>query len=194
MTIFYVALAVLMFGIMITVHELGHFVAARLTRIPVRAFAVGFGPALVKWTSKKHETEFAIRAIPMGGYCAFMARMILTGSIRTTRATLASTQCGAKFITVLMGAVRPGAGVFGGVFVLCGPVSGVLRAHIPRALCPSARAAPVNWRACSTIALPGSMTLPLRITEPCHCHPGRSGCLPNEGRCRARRGRCLDPT
>ena len=69
--IVYVLLALLMLGILITVHEWGHFAAARLTGIPVREFAIGFGPGIAKWKSKKHETEFALRAIPAGGYCAF---------------------------------------------------------------------------------------------------------------------------
>ena len=69
--IFFIILAILLLGILITIHELGHFVAARITRIPVQEFAVGFGPKLFGWKSRKYETTFAIRAIPLGGYCAF---------------------------------------------------------------------------------------------------------------------------
>ncbi len=71
MSFLYIIAALLMFGIMITVHEAGHFFAARLNGIPVREFAIGFGLKLASWKSKKHETQFAIRAIPLGGYCAF---------------------------------------------------------------------------------------------------------------------------
>ncbi|MHC1786237.1 MAG: RIP metalloprotease [Christensenellales bacterium] len=71
MSIVYIIAAIAMFGVMITVHEAGHFFAARLSRIPVREFAIGFGPKLLGWKSKKHETTFSLRAIPMGGYCAF---------------------------------------------------------------------------------------------------------------------------
>ena len=67
----YVLLALLMLGILITVHEWGHFMAARLTKIPVREFSIGFGPLIKSWQSKKYETKFSIRAIPAGGYCAF---------------------------------------------------------------------------------------------------------------------------
>ncbi len=67
----YIFFAILMFGILITVHELGHFLAARFVGIPVKEFAIGFGPALVKWKSKKQETMFFLRAIPLGGYCMF---------------------------------------------------------------------------------------------------------------------------
>ncbi len=71
MSLFYIIAALLMFGIMITVHEAGHFFAARLNGIPVREFAIGFGLKLFSWKSKKHETRFSLRAIPLGGYCAF---------------------------------------------------------------------------------------------------------------------------
>lgn len=71
MSLIYILAAILMFGILITVHEAGHFFAARFNKIPVREFAIGFGPKLYKWKSRKHETDFSLRLIPMGGYCAF---------------------------------------------------------------------------------------------------------------------------
>ena len=71
MSIIYILLAILLLAILIVIHETGHFCAARALRIPVREFAVGFGPKLVGWKSRKHETAFAVRAIPLGGYCSF---------------------------------------------------------------------------------------------------------------------------
>ncbi len=71
MTILYVLLALLLLGILITVHEFGHFAAARVCGIPVKEYSIGFGPKLVQWQSKKHETVFSIRPIPLGGYCMF---------------------------------------------------------------------------------------------------------------------------
>ena len=71
MSIIYILLALLMLGIMVTVHEWGHFIAARMTGIPVREYSIGFGPKLTQWKSKKYETVFSVRAIPAGGYCAF---------------------------------------------------------------------------------------------------------------------------
>lgn len=105
MTFLYVILAVLMFGIMITVHELGHFAAARLTRIPVREFAVGFGPALIKWKGRKHDTQFAIRAIPMGGYCAFYGEDDIQGKYRNDPRSFGIHAVWRRFLTILMGAV-----------------------------------------------------------------------------------------
>lgn len=71
MTILYVLAALLLLGILVTVHEAGHFMAARLCKIDVMEFAIGFGPKLVSWKSKKHDTKFSLRAIPVGGFCAF---------------------------------------------------------------------------------------------------------------------------
>ena len=67
----YIILALLLLAILITVHEFGHFLAARATKIEVREFAVGMGPKLIGWKSRKHGTDFSIRAIPLGGFCAF---------------------------------------------------------------------------------------------------------------------------
>ncbi|MBQ9196337.1 MAG: site-2 protease family protein [Clostridia bacterium] len=70
-TILYVLLALVMLGIMVAVHEAGHYFAARACGIAVRAFGIGFGPKLFGWTGKKNGTEYVFRLIPGGGYCAF---------------------------------------------------------------------------------------------------------------------------
>jgi len=58
--------AVFVFGILVLVHELGHFVTAKLTGMRVDEFAIGFGPKI--WSKKRGETEYSIRAIPLGGF------------------------------------------------------------------------------------------------------------------------------
>lgn len=65
MTIVY---AVLMFCLLIFIHELGHFIAAKACGVKVNEFALGMGPAFFK--KQKGETLYALRAIPIGGYCA----------------------------------------------------------------------------------------------------------------------------
>jgi len=57
-----------MFCFVITAHELGHFIFAKLTKIKVNEFAIGFGPKLLKF--RKGETLYTIRAFPVGGFCA----------------------------------------------------------------------------------------------------------------------------
>lgn len=59
-------LTVLMLGVIILVHEAGHFFAARFFKVPVTEFAIGMGPLLYKKHGK--ETQYSVRAIPIGGY------------------------------------------------------------------------------------------------------------------------------
>ena len=68
MTVLYVILAILIFGLLVAIHELGHFTAAKLCGVRVEEFAVGMGPAL--WKKQKGETLYSLRAVPFGGYCA----------------------------------------------------------------------------------------------------------------------------
>jgi len=57
-------------GILILIHELGHFVVARLSGVGVERFSIGFGPVL--WRVKGPETEYCLSAVPMGGYVKMM--------------------------------------------------------------------------------------------------------------------------
>ncbi len=67
MSFFYILIAILMFGVLIAVHELGHFLTAKLFGIKVNEFAIGMGPAL--WKKQRGETLYALRALPIGGFC-----------------------------------------------------------------------------------------------------------------------------
>ena len=60
--------AVLLFSFLIFIHELGHFVAAKLSGVQVNEFSLFMGPAI--WKKQVGETLYAIRCIPIGGYCA----------------------------------------------------------------------------------------------------------------------------
>ena len=60
--------AILLFSFLIFIHELGHFVAAKLSGVQVNEFSMFMGPAIFK--KQKGETLYAIRCIPIGGYCA----------------------------------------------------------------------------------------------------------------------------
>ena len=61
-----VGVTVVAFGLLIVIHELGHFLAARLCGMRVDRFSVGFGP--VVWARRRGETEWALSAVPLGGY------------------------------------------------------------------------------------------------------------------------------
>ena len=60
--------AILIFSVIIFIHEFGHFTTAKLFGVYVKEFAIGMGPAIFK--KQKGETLYSIRAIPIGGYCA----------------------------------------------------------------------------------------------------------------------------
>ncbi|MEE8119874.1 MAG: RIP metalloprotease RseP [Gammaproteobacteria bacterium] len=55
-------------GILVTIHEYGHFIVARLLGIKVLRFSVGFGSPLIKWVMGRDRTEYIIAAVPLGGY------------------------------------------------------------------------------------------------------------------------------
>lgn len=61
---------IVMLGILIVLHELGHFIVARRNGVRVNEFAVGFGPKLFGWTSPRTGTLYALRLVLIGGYCA----------------------------------------------------------------------------------------------------------------------------
>lgn len=63
-----IVFAILLFSFLIFIHELGHFVAAKLSGVRVNEFAMFMGPAICKW--KRGDTQYSIRCIPIGGYCA----------------------------------------------------------------------------------------------------------------------------
>ncbi len=63
-----IIVAVVIFSLIITIHEFGHFIAAKANGVKVNEFAIGMGPALFK--KKKGETLYALRIFPIGGYCA----------------------------------------------------------------------------------------------------------------------------
>ena len=70
MTFLYILLALAVLLVMITVHEFGHYIAGKIFGFKINEFSIGFGPALYKKTKKDGEI-FAIRALPLGGFCAF---------------------------------------------------------------------------------------------------------------------------
>ena len=66
-----ILLAIVILLAMVTIHEFGHYIAGKILGFKINEFAVGFGPAIFKKRSKKSGELFALRIIPLGGYCAF---------------------------------------------------------------------------------------------------------------------------
>lgn len=64
----YIIIAILLFGVLIALHELGHFIAAKVLDVKVNEFAIGMGPAI--FSKQGRETRYSLRILPIGGFCA----------------------------------------------------------------------------------------------------------------------------
>lgn len=69
--VYYIVPFIVLLGILVFVHEFGHFLVARLSGVQVTDFSIGFGKQLWGFTDK-HNTKWKICAIPLGGYCQFL--------------------------------------------------------------------------------------------------------------------------
>ncbi len=99
----YIIAAIALLAILIVVHEQGHFWAARATGIAVSEFSVGFGPKLLGWKSRKHGTAFSVRAVPMGGYCAFYGEDDVKGTSGNDPRAFPKQKLWKRMVTILMG-------------------------------------------------------------------------------------------
>ncbi len=70
-TVLSILLALVILLIMISIHELGHYIAGKIFKFKINEFAIGMGPAIFKKKHKNSDEVFSIRILPLGGYCAF---------------------------------------------------------------------------------------------------------------------------
>lgn len=64
----YIIIAIVIFGLLIAIHELGHFLVAKACGVKVLEFSIGMGPQL--WHKEGKETKYSLRLFPIGGFCA----------------------------------------------------------------------------------------------------------------------------
>ena len=81
MRLVYILAAILMFGILIALHELGHCIVAKLLGVKVNEYSIGMGPLI--WSRQGKETLYSLRALPIGGYCAMEGEDEDTGDARS---------------------------------------------------------------------------------------------------------------
>lgn len=72
MVFLYILLAILAFGLLILLHELGHYLTARLFGVAIKEFSIGMGPRLFGYTSKKTGIDYKLCLLPIGGYVAMV--------------------------------------------------------------------------------------------------------------------------
>ena len=70
---------IIMLGILVFVHEFGHFIVAKKTGVHVLEFAIGMGPQILKWKRKNDPTVYSIRLFPIGGFCAMAGEVYEDG-------------------------------------------------------------------------------------------------------------------
>lgn len=92
MTLLYFLLAI---GILVVIHEMGHYLAAKACGIRVLRFSVGFGRSLFQWRPKSSETEWVVAAVPLGGYvrmddASFESKSLLARSFVVSAGPLAN--------------------------------------------------------------------------------------------------------
>ena len=97
-----ILLGILLLGVLVAVHEFGHFMAARLTGIEVQEFAIGMGPKIVGWTGKSG-TKFSLRCIPLGGFCAFYGEDDVEGKTKDDPRAYGKQNVWKRIFTVAMG-------------------------------------------------------------------------------------------
>ncbi len=72
MSFLYILLAIFMFGVLIFIHELGHFLVARMCGVKILEFAIGMGPKILSHKSRKSGTVYALRLFPIGGFVSML--------------------------------------------------------------------------------------------------------------------------
>ena len=99
----YIVFAILLLAVLIMIHEFGHFMAARIMKIDVMEFSIGFGPRLLGWKSRKYDTKFSVRAIPLGGYCAFYGEDDTEGITRDDPRAFPNHNVWKRMFVIVMG-------------------------------------------------------------------------------------------
>ncbi|MGB9742519.1 MAG: RIP metalloprotease RseP [candidate division WOR-3 bacterium] len=90
-----ILLVLILIGVLITFHEFGHLVVAKIARIPVESFSIGFGPVLLK--KKIGETEYRLSLVPLGGYIK------MTGEDNPEQGGYSSKPAGVRIAVVAAG-------------------------------------------------------------------------------------------
>ena len=62
MTFLYILLAIVVLLVMVTIHELGHYIVGKILKFKIKEFSIGFGPAIFSKTSKKTGEKFSLRS------------------------------------------------------------------------------------------------------------------------------------
>lgn len=107
----YIIIAIVIFGLLIAIHELGHFLVAKACGVKVLEFSIGMGPQL--WHKEGKETQYSLRLFPIGGFCAMEGE---DGESDDPRA-FGNTAGWKKFLVLIAGSASNF--IAGMLFILC---------------------------------------------------------------------------
>jgi regulator of sigma E protease len=99
----YVALAIASLGFLIVVHEGGHYFVARWCKMRIERFSIGFGPGILKRTSKKTGTTFQLAPIPFGGFVEIRGMNIAEDVDPEDTAAYPNRPAWQRFVTIFAG-------------------------------------------------------------------------------------------
>lgn len=105
MNLLYILYFILILGVTIFVHELGHFIFAKKAKIYVYEFSIGMGPKIFKFNRKNDETTYCIGLIPLGGYVKMSGEEINEDKKIPKNRRLQSKTWGQKFMVTVAGCV-----------------------------------------------------------------------------------------
>ena len=94
---------IIILGVIILIHEFGHFIFAKRAGIYVYEFSIGMGPRIFKWTRKNDETEYSVRLIPIGGFVQMAGEEIDDDESVPRDKKFSVKTFGQKFMTVIAG-------------------------------------------------------------------------------------------
>ena len=106
-----IASSLAIFGMIVFIHELGHFIAAKCSGIQVNEFSIGMGPTLLKWNRKG--TKYSIRLLPIGGFVSMEGEdeppssdeEILANEIPSNKKSFQAAALWKRFIVMIAGAI-----------------------------------------------------------------------------------------
>lgn len=94
---------ILVLGVTVMIHELGHFIFAKKAGIYIYEFSIGMGPRLLKWKRKNDETEYSIRLFPIGGFVSMAGEDIEIDKNIPEEKQLQSKTWLQRFLTIIAG-------------------------------------------------------------------------------------------
>ncbi len=94
---------IIILGVIVFIHEFGHFIFAKKSGIYVYEFSIGMGPRIFKWNRKNDETDYCIRLFPIGGFVQMAGEEIEDDTNIPKDKKFGSKTFGQKFMTVIAG-------------------------------------------------------------------------------------------